>query len=63
MSHSITKQLPKKHFTLKQTPNKIHPNSSHNIPNKNQSNSPLQLQLTTPFPKHFFKHYKLHPHT
>ena len=63
MSHSIAKELRKKHFTVKESPNKIDAKSSDNIANKNESNSGVQLELTTALRKQFFKHYKLDRHT
>ncbi|MCH1591282.1 poly-gamma-glutamate hydrolase family protein, partial [Staphylococcus epidermidis] len=63
MSHSITKELRKKDFTVKESPNKIDAKSSDNIANKNESNSGVQLELTTALRKQFFKHYKLDRHT
>ena len=45
MSHSITKELRKKDFTVKESPNKIDAKSSDNIANKNESNSGVQLEL------------------
>ena len=63
MSHSIAKELRKKTFTVKESPNKIDAKSSDNIANKNESNSGVQLELTTALRKQFFKHYKLDRHT
>ncbi|WP_186364197.1 poly-gamma-glutamate hydrolase family protein, partial [Staphylococcus warneri] len=56
---SIPKSLPHKAFTLKQSPNHIHPKSSKNFLNHNQNHSPLQLQLTTKQTQHFFKNHNL----
>ena len=36
---------------------------NNNIANKNESNSGVQLELTTALRKQFFKHYKLDRHT
>ena len=52
MSHSITKELRKKTF-VKESPNKIDAKSSDNIANKNESNSGVQLELTTALRKQF----------
>ena len=57
------KNYVKKDFTVKESPNKIDAKSSDNIANKNESNSGVQLELTTALRKQFFKHYKLDRHT
>lgn len=59
MSKAIATQLRRKGFTVKESPENIDAQSSDNFVNKNESNSDVQLELTTALRKGFFKHYKL----
>ncbi|MBL7572777.1 poly-gamma-glutamate hydrolase family protein [Staphylococcus saccharolyticus] len=59
MSKAIATQLRRKGFTVKESPENIDTQSSDNFVNKNESNSDVQLELTTALRKEFFKHYKL----
>ena len=59
MSKSIAKELRKKGFTAKESPKEIDAQSSDNFVNMNDTDSGVQLELTTALRQEFFKHQKL----
>lgn len=59
MSKSIAKALRKKDFTVKESPKELNAQSDDNFVNKNDTDSGVQLELTTAQREEFFKHHKL----
>lgn len=59
MAKSIAKQLRKEGFTVKESPKRINAQSEDNFVNKNDTDSGVQLELTTAQRKEFFKYQKL----
>lgn len=55
MSKSIAKSLRRKGFSVKESPTEIDAKSSKNFVNDNESDSGVQLELTTRLRKQFFK--------
>lgn len=59
MAKAIAKALRKKDFTVKESPKEINAQSDDNFVNKNDTDSGVQLELTTAQREEFFKHHKL----
>ncbi|MCG7337926.1 poly-gamma-glutamate hydrolase family protein [Staphylococcus sp. ACRSN] len=59
MAKSITKYLEKEGFNVEKSPHYVNGNSEHNIINKNDSGSGVQIEISTKYRKQFFEDGKL----
>ena len=55
----VVKRSVKKDFTVKESPKELNAQSDDNFVNKNDTDSGVQLELTTAQREEFFKHHKL----
>ncbi|MEB6242547.1 poly-gamma-glutamate hydrolase family protein [Staphylococcus gallinarum] len=63
MAKSITKYLEKEGFNVKKSPRYVNGDSEHNIINKNDSGSGVQIEISTKYRKQFFEDDKLNRST